>query len=63
VSLHAGFNFAQASRSIRLDGLKPSHLVLTTDDHQYGGSGSTKLKGDVLLLPPLSAALVREALL
>ena len=59
--LHAAFNFASEPRSIRLERLGAGSLLLATDDVRYGGSGATDLEDDLLLLPPLSAALVKDA--
>jgi maltooligosyltrehalose trehalohydrolase len=59
-SLLAGFNFDRSARSVPLVSSNRYHLLLTTDHRQYGGSDSTQLKSRRVVLPPLSAAVLKE---
>jgi maltooligosyltrehalose trehalohydrolase len=59
-AFRAGFNFATSERKIPLRGAKNFKLVLSTEDVRYGGSGNTRIANRNLVLPLLSAALLRE---
>jgi maltooligosyltrehalose trehalohydrolase len=59
-AFRAGFNFATSERKIPLRQGKNFQLVLSTDDARYGGSGNTRVASRHLVLPSLSAALLRE---
>lgn len=60
-SLLAAFNFDRSARRVPLVRGNRYHLLLTTDDRQYGGSDSTRLESRGIVLPPLSAAVLKEA--
>jgi maltooligosyltrehalose trehalohydrolase len=59
-SLLTAFNFDPSPRSVPLVSGNRYHLLLTTDHRQYGGSDSTRLESRKVVLPPLSAAVLKE---
>jgi hypothetical protein len=56
--IEAAFNFSSDVTSVPLSGARD--LILSTDDHKYGGSGGLRLDENGVSLPPLSAAVFRS---
>ena len=57
--LLGGFNFALEERQLDTDRARPWDLMLSTDSAAYGGEDRVRLTPGRLVLPPLSAALLR----
>jgi maltooligosyltrehalose trehalohydrolase len=57
--LLGGFNFATVERHLPTSGARSWDLVLSTDASAYGGQDRVRTTAGDLLLPPLSAALLR----
>jgi maltooligosyltrehalose trehalohydrolase len=58
--LLGGFNFAGAERQLPTSAARSWHLILSTDAASYGGGDRGRVVPGQLVLPPLSAALLRS---
>jgi maltooligosyltrehalose trehalohydrolase len=59
-TLFATFNFARAERTLPLPSSGPLELMLSTDAPRYGGLDRLQVRGATVILPAVSAALLRD---